>query len=385
MTQPTSLNINVKRRLGDTHLDVQFQSDGGLTAFFGRSGSGKTSLVNLLAGLDTPDAGIIEVGGVSLYDSVNAINIPPEKRRLGYVFQDSRLFPHMSVNGNLRYGMRFAPRHDTGDEQHQDFGEIVDLLGLTTLLERQPASLSGGEKQRVAIGRALLACPRLLLMDEPLASVDAGRKSEIIAFIENLRDQLEIPIVYVTHDLAEVIRLADTMVILDNGRAVASGDVENIMSRLDLRPLTGRYEAGAVIAAVVVRHDEEFGLTELGFAGNSLWVPRLDLASGASLRVRIRARDVSLSRARPEDTSILNIFEGKIVEITEDEGPQQEILIDIGTPLIARITRKSLKQLNLQTGDTVFTMVKAAAIDRHSLGFGGSRDRRNKLEIKPGR
>jgi len=375
MAQPTSLNINVRRRLGDTELDVQFQSDGGLTAFFGRSGSGKTSLVNLLAGLDTPDSGIIEVGGVCLYSSENAINIPPDKRRLGYVFQDSRLFPHMSVAGNLKYGMRFAAAHD----QQQDFGEIVELLGLSALLARQPASLSGGEKQRVAIGRALLASPRLLLMDEPMASVDAGRKSEIVAFIENLRDQLDIPIVYVSHDLEEVIRLADTMVILDNGRTMASGDVETIMSRLDLRPLTGRYEAGAVIAAEVVRHDEEFSLTELTFAGNSLWVPRLDLAVGAALRVRIRARDVSLSRSRPEDTSILNIFEGKIVEITEDDGPQQEVLLDIGAPLIARITKKSLKQLSLQNGDTVYTMVKAAAIDRHSLGLGGTRQRRRML------
>jgi len=371
MTTSPSVSIDVKRRLGTFLLDVNFSAEGGLTAFFGRSGSGKTSLVNLLAGLDTPDSGSIKVNGATLFDSSSGINLPAHKRRLGYVFQDSRLFPHMSVRQNLNYGSRFAPAGD----QRQDFDEIITLLGITSLLERRPNSLSGGEKQRVAIGRALLAQPRLLLMDEPLASVDAGRKGEIISFVENLRDQLNIPIVYVSHAMNEVIRLADTMVILDGGTAVAAGGVEDIMSRLDLRPLTGRYEAGAVVAATVKSHDETFQLSRLAFADKTLWVPRLNLDPGVALRVRIRARDVSLSHNRPQGTSLLNIFEGKITEIVEDHESQAEILLDIGVPLIARITRKSLATMGLRTGDSVFAMVKSAAIDRHSMGMAGTRIR----------
>jgi molybdate transport system ATP-binding protein len=371
MTGNTSLSIDIKRRLGAFSLDVRFQAEGGLTAFFGRSGSGKTSLINMLAGLDTPDSGSIEINGSTVFNSERGVNVAIEKRRLGYVFQDSRLFPHMNVRQNLNYGARFT----TGAEQPYNFAEIIDLLGLSALLDRQPNSLSGGEKQRVAIGRALLAQPRLLLMDEPLASLDAGRKGEIISFIENLRDQLDIPIVYVSHAMDEVIRLADTMVILDHGTAVAAGGVEDIMSRLDLRPLTGRYEAGAVISASVKGHDETYQLSELGFADKLLWVPRLDLQPGSALRVRIRARDVSLSRIRPEHTSLLNIFEGTITEIAESQGAQVEILLDIGVPLIARVTRRSTTELGLKVGDMVFAMVKAAAIDRHSMGMAGTRTR----------
>jgi len=375
MNATTSVSIDVKRRVGNFSLDVKFSAEGGLTAFFGRSGSGKTSLVNLLAGLDTPDSGTIQVNGTTLFDSERGINLPAQKRHLGYVFQDSRLFPHMNVQQNLTYGTRFAPKDVSHNSRRHNLDEIVSLLGISSLMDRQPNSLSGGEKQRVAIGRALLAQPRLLLMDEPLASVDAGLKDEIISFIENLRDQLDIPIVYVSHAMGEVIRLADTMVILDGGTAVAAGGVEDIMSRLDLRPLTGRYEAGAVVEATVKGHDEAYQLSELAFADKSLWVPRLDLDPGAALRVRIRARDVSLSHNRPEGTSLLNIFEGTISEVAENNGPQVEILLDIGVPLIARITRKSVVDMGLQNGDTVFAMVKAAAIDRHSMGMAGTRPR----------
>ena len=373
MDNPASIQIDIKRRQGAFSLDIEFSSEGGLTAFFGRSGSGKTSLVNLLAGLDTPDSGEIVVNGRTLFNSDHGIDLKTCERRLGYVFQDSRLFPHMSVLRNLQYGHRFAPKDGLG----LDFSQIVSLLGLENLLERKPNSLSGGEKQRVSIGRALLARPGLLLMDEPLASVDSGRKGEIISFIENLRDQLEIPIVYVSHAMDEVIRLADTMVILDNGTCIASGSVEEIMSRLDLRPLTGRYEAGAVISATVTEHDNDYLLSLLSFADHHLRVPRLDLPTGASVRVRIRARDVSLSWNYPENSSFLNIFEGTILQISDDTGPQVEVLLDIGVPLIARITRKSLVELDIQTGRKIFAMVKAAAIDRHSMGRTGSSDRHN--------
>ena len=367
------LEVDVSRRLGDFNLRTSFSTQPGLTALFGRSGSGKTSLINLLAGLERPDQGRIAVGGHVLFDSESGIDVATERRRLGYVFQEARLFPHMSVTSNLTYGMRLTP----ASEHHHDFDQIVDLLDLRPLLERRPGFLSGGEKQRVAIGRALLASPRLLLMDEPLASLDAPRKNEILPFIERLRDELKLPIVYVSHHMEEVIRLADTLVVLSDGKVVATGGIEDIMNRLDLHPLTGRHEAGAVITASVAGQDEPFGLTELSFAGNRLLVPRLDLPEGSTLRVRVRARDVSLSLKAPTGISILNVFKGVIREINADEGPQVDVLLDIGAPLIARVTRKSLHDLKLKPGTPVHALVKAVAIDRHSLGGHGAHKMRN--------
>ncbi|MFQ5784706.1 MAG: molybdenum ABC transporter ATP-binding protein [Alphaproteobacteria bacterium] len=363
------LDIDVRRRLGKFALDVRFStSESGVTALFGRSGSGKTTLVNLLAGLDRPDDGRIAVGGRVLFDSAAGVDLAPERRRLGYIFQDSRLLPHFSVRGNLRYGMR----GDAG-EGCVSFDRVVGLLGLGHLLDRRPHRLSGGESQRVAIGRALLACPRLLLMDEPLASLDAPRKDEILAFIERLRDEFDIPIVYVSHVMDEVIRLADTMVALSDGAVAATGTVAEVTSRLDLRPLTGRHEAGAVIAARVEGHDLEYDLTRLSFAGGELSVSRLDLPEGAQLRLRVRARDVSLALEPPRASSVRNILEGTVLEIGAEPGPQVDVLLDVGTPgtttpLWARITRKSVDELGLVPGSSVYAFVKSVALDRHSMG-----------------
>ncbi|MEE8393999.1 MAG: molybdenum ABC transporter ATP-binding protein [Rhodospirillales bacterium] len=365
------LEMNIRHRIGDFKLEAAFTAEDGLTALFGRSGAGKTTLVNMLAGLETPVDGRIVVDGHVMFDSDKAINLAPERRRLGYVFQEARLFPHMTVRSNLTYGMRLAADR----EPHQDFEHIVKLLDLTPLLQRRPHTLSGGEKQRVSIGRALLAGPRLLLMDEPLASLDAARKNEIMPFIERMRDELGLPIVYVSHAMEEVIRLADTMVVLSDGRAVASGPVEEIMSRLDLHPLTGRYEAGAVLGVTLSGHDEEFDLSELSFADSRLLVPRLDLPIGTSLRVRVRARDVSLSLIPPKDISVLNIIEGVVREIDIGEGAQADVLLEVGKPLIARITRKSLHDLDLKPGTKVHALIKAIAVDRHSLGGHGTRKR----------
>ncbi len=366
------IEVDVRRRHGAFALDARFNTDtgdqGGVTVLFGQSGAGKTSLVNLLAGLDRPDAGRIVIGGAVLFDFETGIDLPPEQRRLGYVFQDGRLFPHLSVLRNLTYGMK------QGDGPVA-LETAVGLLDLGALLDRRPATLSGGEKQRVAIGRALLANPRLLLMDEPLASLDAARKNEILPFIEQLRDETGIPIVYVSHALDEVIRLADTLVLLSDGKVVAVGGVEDLMSRLDLRPLTGRYEAGAVIAATVLSHDEAGGLTLLDFAGGTLRVPYSDLPLGKKLRVRVRARDVSLALAEPRDISILNVFPGAVREIGGEPGPQVDLLIDIGCPLWARITRHALDNLGIAPGKQVHALVKAVAFDRHSLGHGAGRFR----------
>lgn len=366
------LEVDVRRRLGDFELQTRFTAEAGLTAFFGRSGAGKTSLVNMLAGLERPDSGRIAIDGHVLFDSATGTDTPPERRRLGYVFQDARLFPHLSVRSNLTYGMRLVP----AAERHQDLDAVVDLLDLGALLKRRPRTLSGGEKQRVSIGRALLASPRLLLMDEPLASLDAPRKNEILLFIERLRDELRLPIVYVSHAMEEVIRLADTLVILSQGKVVASGGVEDLMSRLDLRPLTGRYEAGAVLSVTVSGQDESFELTELSFAGNRLLVPRVDLPPGTRLRLRVRARDVSLSLTRPSGISVLNILEGVIERIEAGDGPQMDVLLNVGAPLIARLTRRSVHDMGLVPGKTVFALVKAVAIDRHSFGQRGTRQRR---------
>ncbi|MCH7957593.1 MAG: molybdenum ABC transporter ATP-binding protein [Proteobacteria bacterium] len=366
------LTVDVGRRFGDFRLDVRFTAEGGLTALFGRSGAGKTSLINLLAGLERPERGRISVGGHVLFDADAGIDVAPERRRLGYVFQEGRLFPHMSVRGNLTYGRRLSPPDGHG----QDFDHVVDLLDLRRLLARRPRTLSGGEKQRVAIGRALLANPRLLLMDEPLASVDAARKDEILSFIERLRDEVKLPIVYVSHAMDDIIRLADTMVILSDGAVVAAGAVEDLMSRIDLRPHTGRYEAGAVLAVTVAGQDLTFGLTELAFGANRLVVPRLDLPAGTALRVRIRARDVSLCLTPPVGISVLNIFKGRIVEIETGAGPMADVRLDIGAPLIARVTRRSLHEMALEPGKTVHALIKAVAVDRPSLGRRGTRARR---------
>ena len=361
------IEVDVRRNLGATRIDATFTSPpGGITALFGRSGAGKTMVVEMLAGLVRPDSGRITVGGVTLFDSGAGIDLPPEKRRLGYVFQEGRLFPHMSVRRNLGYGMK-------GSGGAADFDQVVDLLGIRALLGRAPGSLSGGEKQRVAIGRALLASPRLLLMDEPLAALDGPRKAEILPFIERLRDELAIPIVYVTHAMDEIVRLADTMVIISDGQVAATGPVEELMSRLDLRPLTGRYEAGSVLTLVVRDHDAEAAVSHLALDGLIVTVPLVDAPVGTSIRIRIRARDVSLALTAPRDISILNVFQGTITEVSDRKDGQVDVLVDIGVLLWARVTRLAATRLALAPGQKVHALVRAAAIDRQSLGRRGGR------------
>jgi len=367
------LEMQVRKTLGGLAIEADFACDAaGIVAFFGRSGAGKTSLVNMLAGLLRPESGRIAVNGAVLFDSARGIDVPPERRRLGYVFQEGRLFPHLSVRGNLNYGLRrVAPA-----ERRIDLAHIVGLLGLERLLARRPGDLSGGEKQRVALGRALLANPRLLLLDEPLAALDQARKEEILPFIERLRDEAAIPIVYVSHSMAEIVRLADSMVLISDGRIQAVGTVDDLTNRLDLRPLTGRYEAGAVLSARVAGQDTAYALSELEIPGGRLTVPRVDLPVGATLRLRIRARDVSLARERPRDVSILNVLPCVVRDIGAEEGPQVDLRLDAGgAPIWARITRRSLVEMGLAPGDAVYALVKAVAIDRYSLGRGAAAGR----------
>jgi molybdate transport system ATP-binding protein len=361
------IEIAIEKRLGSFMLEARLAApDSGITALFGRSGAGKTSVINALAGLLRPDRGRIVVGGETLFDAERGIDVPPERRRLGYVFQEARLFPHYSVRGNLLYGAKSG-------RAGPSFDAVVALLGIEPLLARRPGDLSGGEKQRVAIGRALLASPRLLLMDEPLASLDAARKGEILPFIERLRDELKLPIFYVSHEMEEIIRLADLLVILDQGKVAATGSVEELTSRLDLWPLTGRYEAGSVIRTVLRGHDTSFGLSELAFPGGRLRVTHLGLPLGTPIRVRIHARDVVLATEHPEHLSIRNAFAGKVVELAPPRGPLIDLKVDIGTAeqpvmLWARITQRALDELQLAPGKPVFALVKTVALDRHSFG-----------------
>ncbi len=360
------LEVAIEKRLGDFRIDAKFSCEtSGIVAFFGRSGAGKTTLVNMLAGLLRPDAGRIVVDGTVLFDSERGLDLPPERRRLGYVFQEGRLFPHLSVRGNLTYGLRrVAPA-----ERRIELDQIVALLGLDALLERRPRDLSGGEKQRVALGRALLANPRLLLLDEPLAALDQPRKEEILPFIEHLRDEFAIPIIYVSHAMPEIVRLADTMVLMSEGRVEAVGPLDELTSRLDLRPLTGRYEAGAVLTARVEGQDEAFALTELSFAGGRLLVPRLELPRGAELRLRIRARDIALALERPQRTSFLNAVPCIVRDIGAEDGPLVDLRLDAGgAALWARVTRRALEDLGLAPGTAVYALIETGAIDRYSLG-----------------
>jgi molybdate transport system ATP-binding protein len=339
-------------RLGTFALEVRFASDARVTALFGRSGSGKTTVLNAIAGLITPERGRIVLGETVFYEGGRGI--PVQKRRVGYVFQEGRLLPHLSVRQNLLYG-RFFNGHGGA---HADLDRIVELLDLAHLLARRPHGLSGGEKQRVAIGRALLASPRLLLMDEPLASLDTSRKVEILYYIERLRDEVGVPIVYVSHAIDEVVRLADTVVLLSEGKVAGYGPVADI------------FEGAAVIQTRVAAHDLEWGLSRLEFPGGVLYAPDVDALVGEPVRVRIRARDVSLATERPQGLSMLNVVLGKVEKIGDAMGASVDVQIDAdGTPILARVTRKSAAELGLAPGKPVYALIKAVAIDRHSVGY----------------
>jgi molybdate transport system ATP-binding protein len=300
------------------------------------------------------------------FDDAQGVDLPARHRRVGYVFQEGRLLPHLTVRQNLLYGRFFTPHA----ERRASLDQVVQLLDLAPLLARRPHHLSGGEKQRVAIGRALLASPRLLLMDEPLASLDAPRKGEILYYIERLRDETKLPIVYVSHAIDEVVRLADAVALISEGRIRASGSVSEMAGQLELRPLLGRFEGGAVIEAKVAEQDLEMGLARLVFRGGELYAPDVEALIGAPVRVRIRARDVSLALSRPTDASFLNVLSGTVRAVGSEAGASVDVQLDVaGTPLLARITRKSVAALGIAPGRQVFALVKAVAIDRHSVGY----------------
>jgi molybdate transport system ATP-binding protein len=360
------IDVQFRKQLPGLLLDIAFSAPSqGLTALFGRSGAGKTSIVQAIAGGVRPDVGRIVVDGRVFFDSNAGIDLPVHQRRIGYVFQDSRLFPHLSVRSNLLFGFKRA-----GAARKFQLDPVVDLLGIGHLLDRRPHHLSGGERQRVGIGRALLAQPSLLLMDEPLSSLDPPRKSELLAYIEGVRDELRIPILYISHAFNEVVRLADYLVLLDAGVVVRAGPLLDIASDSTVAPLIGRFEAGSVIECTVSAHDDDMALSTLGFTGGQLRVPCVALDLGTRVRVRIRSRDVAISLSSPTDVSISNRLPGTLLSLTVREGPYVDAAIDIGgDTLRALITRESAARLRLEPGLKVWALIKAVSFDSRSVGF----------------
>jgi molybdate transport system ATP-binding protein len=360
------IDVDIEQRLGNFDLAVTFSAQARIVGLFGRSGAGKTSVINAIAGITKPRRGSIAVDGRCLFDAARGIDLRPEVRRIGCVFQDALLFPHLDVQANLLYGHRLRRSTERFIEQ----GKVIDLLGLGPLLRRTPASLSGGERQRVAIGRALLAQPRILLLDEPLAALDVPRKAEILDYIERLRDELRIPIVYVSHAVAEITRLADTVVMLADGRCIGVGAVDAVMGRPDLASLTGGHDARSVIDARVVAHDAGDRLTTLAFHGGELVVPMLHTPIGARVRAGIRARDVSLALRKPSQISILNVLPAHVMAIGVERDATVDVQLAVGSAsLTARITARSLRELGIREGQHLHALIKAVSLDERSVGY----------------
>lgn len=354
-------------------LDANLESpDNGVTAIFGPSGAGKTTLLKIVAGLLRPDFVRIQVGGTVLCDTQNGDWVPPNKRRIGYVFQDTRLFPHLNVKGNLQFGRRFNP---PAESKALSFDAIVSLLDLAGLLDRPVHHLSGGESQRVAIGRALLANPRLLLLDEPLAALDSSRKAEILPYLEGLRHSIDLPILYVSHSLAEIRRLATWLAVLDEGKIRAFGTVEDITGQMDLSPLSEGEDAGTVLAATIGEHDTAHRLSYLSAAGQQFIVPMINLPPGAHVRIQVRPQDVALALERPQNLSVLNILEGSIASLHESPNrPVVDVQVNIGSDkkpihMWAQITQLACQRLNLREGIPVFALIKAVSLDKDRVGI----------------
>jgi molybdate transport system ATP-binding protein len=340
-------------------MDMAFELPSpGVTVLFGPSGAGKSTVILAAAGLLRPDECRIEVDGQIMADTASGLWLPPERRRAGMVFQDAKLFPHMSVSTNLRFGMR---RAGAGTIR---FDDVVDLLGIAALLDRRPHTLSGGERQRVAIGRALLAQPHLLLMDEPLASLDAARKSEILPWLTRLKTALRLPVLYVTHDLDEVARLADSLVLVEAGRVVGFGPLAEVIASTDL-PLALRDDAGALLHCRIAEHDPARELTCLEGGGARFWVPLLGGAAGSECRIRVPAREVILAGRAPDAISLHNIIPGTVRRIAADP-TRRAVMVEVALPdgtLLARVTPDAIVRLTLTVGGPVLALIKSTSIE----------------------
>ena len=349
------LHIDVKKQLGtlplEAHLDIPSQ---GVTALFGLSGSGKSSLINLVSGLINPDEGVIALNDRELFNSAENSCVPINQRNIGYVFQDARLFPHYTVNGNLRYGMKNTSK--------DEFNYIVELLGIGHLLKRYPITLSGGEKQRVAIGRALLTDPEILLMDEPLSALDLPRKRELMNYLERLSKEINIPILYVTHSLDELLRLAERVVLLTNGKVEAYDVLESIWESPLFLPWKQENEQSAVLSLPVFMHNPSYKMTALSIGDQNIWINQVEAQINEKVRICIHSSDVSISLNKVEQSSIRNILYGRIVKILELEN-RVDLKLDIGGKhLWASISKWSFHDLALQLGQLVYAQIKAISV-----------------------
>ena len=338
----------------DVDLDLPLR---GITGVFGASGAGKTSLLRCIAGLERPHTGKLVVAGDVWQDDASDTWRAVHERDIGYVFQEPRLFSHLDVRSNIEYGIRRREHHTA-----PDIDNVIGLLGIERLLPRKPDELSGGEAQRVAIARALLCAPRFVLMDEPLASLDQARKNEILPFLDRLHAEGSVPIIYVSHNIDEVSRLCDHLVVMENGRVVADGELQSVLVRTDLPILAGE-EAGAVIYGTIESYDSIDDLTQLDCSGGNLWVPGNAGERGAIVRLRMRASDISLCRVRPDSSTILNIVPAVVEAIQSGSGPSVFVRLKIGEDaVVARVTRRSIRELELQHGDVVYAQIKSVAV-----------------------
>ncbi len=370
------LEVSVAGQAGEFRLKADFEAAPGITALFGHSGAGKTTILKMISGMTRPSAGRIVADGKVLFDAATGVDLAPPRRQLGFVFQDGRLFPHLSVRRNLTYARWAGKRRAT-----RPFEEVVALLGLESHLERSPATLSGGERQRVAIGRALLSDPAILLMDEPLSSLDQARRQDILPYIEAIRDETLIPIVYVSHEIDEVARLADTVVLMEQGSVLAAGPATEIFGRLDLGDKLGRQEAGALVEGMVTAIDPAFGVAVITVGDSRLELIGEGFVSGETVRLRVRARDVAIAREPQPGLSIRNQIPCVIEEIVGADPAFMEIALKLGKQrLRARITRKSVAELELAPGQNVVALLKAVSVERRVI----ARHRREKGKAIPG-
>ena len=371
------IRFNATIALGAFQLDAAFEGDAGVVALFGRSGAGKSVTIALIAGLLRPDCGVIAVEGRVLVDTEKSIFVPKHMRRIGVVYQDARLFPHLTVRQNLMFGRWFAGKA----EQEVDFGAVVETLGIGHLLSRRPGRLSGGERQRVAIGRALLSSPRLLLMDEPLAALDDARKREVLSLIERLRDAFKVPIVYVSHAVDEVARLASRVVVLDGGRVVAIGAVDEVFGPSKVHAGEDRFGRSSVLTGRIAGMRGRYGLTEIEHPSGAIWLAGPAGPVGREVHIVVRATDVTLAITRPQDISVRTILAGTVGGIETDNGPLAAVTVNLKGHghLVAMTTRMAVDELALTRGTPVFALIKTVALDGRTMspsgaGVGGAHD-----------
>lgn len=359
------IRVDAAVRLGSFDLDVKFENDAGVIALFGRSGSGKSVTIGLIAGIVRPDRGMIELDGRVLVDTATGVSVPKHRRRVGLVFQDAQLFPHLTVRQNLLFGRWFAPRA----ARAVAFDPVVETLGIGPLLDRRPGKLSGGEKQRVAIGRALLSSPRILLLDEPLASLDDERKQEILPLIERLRDDFKVPIVYVSHAIDEVARLAARVVVMENGRVIATGAVEDVFGPRRVQAGESRFARSSFVTGTVAGTDADYGLTEISHPSGAIWIAGEAGPVGREVRIVVKATDVTLSTTRPRNLSVRTILTGTVDSIDTDDGPLAAVNVALQGhgQIVALATRMAVDELGLGAGDQVFALIKTVALDERSV------------------